>query len=269
MADNMQFQKEGQPAFQETENDNSDGSSPETNKTDQTQSSGGESKPDASKDGGSESKNLNTPPPERWVERESDWKKRFNDQEVRHTSELTKLREDFDQRFSKFSPEAKPDAPVEVPQWFGGEEDAWKQYSTHTQKLIDQAVERAVEKSLSTITERSQAEQKAIDEATKWFQDEAEAIESDKELNPQGLKVDRNKLLKTALDNKAVDPDTGKWNYRLAFKLMKPSEVFQAKKDLNERKNLANATTSDNRGESKPQAFKTSEDFKDPQKKPW
>ena len=264
----MQFQKEGQPAFQaETGNDNPDGSSPKTNETDQTQSSGGESKPDATKDGGSESKNLNTPPAERWVERENDWKKRFNDQEVRHTSELTKLREDFDQRFAKVSPKETGESP-EIPQWFGGEEEAWKQYEIHTQRLIEQAIKQATEKTLNTINERTAKEQKEIDEATKWFQDEVSAMESDKELNPQGLEIDRNKLLKITLDNKIVDPDTGKWNYRLAFKLMKPAEVFQVKKDLKERKNLASATISDDRI-NKPQAFKTSEDFKNPSVKPW
>ena len=258
--------QEGQKAFQ-TENENSDGSSPEKNEADQTQSSEGESSSDVKKDGGSESKPQHTPPPERWQEREADWKKRFNDQEVRHTSELTKLREDLDQRFAKV-PQGAGDIPVEIPQWFGGEEDAWRQYSTHTQKLIDQAVKTAVEQSLNTINQRSEAEQKAIDDATKWFQDEVVAIEADKELNPEGLKVDRNKILKFTLDNEFVDVKTGKWDYRKAFKFMKPQEIFQAKKDLNERKKIANATTSDDRI-NKPQAFKTSEDFKNPQTKPW
>ena len=271
----MQVKSEGQPAFEiePKENDNSAGSSPDTNETDQTGAPNQDNKDGAdNKDGGADTSKLHNPPPERWMEREADWKKRFNDQEVRHTSEFTKLKEDFDQKFAKVgAPQGeKPgDISDEPPSWFGGDEDNWKQYSSHTEKLIDKAVTMAVEKSLSTIQERGVAENKAVEDATKWFQDEVAAIEADKELNPQGLKIDRNKLLKTALDNKAVDIETGKWNYRLAFKIMKPSEVFQAKRDLSEKRNIAGASTSGDRADSKPQAFTTSADFKKAGAKPW
>lgn len=263
----MHIQSEGQPAFgKETENENSEDSSTQSNETDQTQSSGGDQKPDAKKDGSADTSKLQTPPPERWIERENDWKKRFNDQEVRHTSEITKLREEF-AGLTKGLPTDKSSS--EIPQWFGGEEDAWKQYEVHTQKLIDQATEMAVKKALGTIEERTTAEQKAIDDATQWWKAEADAIENDKELNPKGDKIDRNKLLKFTMDNEFIDMKTMKWDYRKAFKFMKPQDIFQVKKDLNERKNLAIAVTSDTRAESKPQAFKTTQDFKNPANRPW
>ena len=60
------------------------------------------------------------------------------------------------------------------------------------------------------------------------MESEIAAIEGDKTLNPDALKVDRNKLLKTAFDNKAVDTD-GRWNYRLAFKLMEAERGVSSK----------------------------------------
>jgi hypothetical protein len=269
MGDNpmMQVKVEGQPAFEiePKGNDNPSDSSPDTNEADQTGASNQDNKDGANKDGGSDSKDFHKDP--RWIERENDWKIRFNEQEVRHTSELTKAREDLEQKIAAIGKPAKnsDEVPADVPSWFEGDEFQWKDYAGHTQQLIDKAVEKA----LSTIQERIAGETRAIEDATKWFNDEVAAIEADKELNPQGLKVDRNKLLKTALDNKAVDIETGKWNYRLAFKLMKPSEVFQAKRDLNEKRNIAGATTSENRAETKSQPFMTTKDFKNPSQRPW
>ena len=266
----MQVESEGQPAFQKddtTENDNSAHSSGESKETDadQTQTSDGDQKPDAPKDGGADTSKLNNPPPERWVEREQDWKKRFNDQEVRHTSELAKLREDFEVKINTLAPKgAGSDVPAEIPSWFGSDDEAWKAYSSHTQQLIDKAVEKA----LSTIQQKGNEEQKAIEDATTWFKDQVTEIETDKELNPQSLKVDRNKILKFALDNYLID-EKGRWDYRKAFRFMKPQEVFQAKKDLIERKKIASATTSGDRTETKPSAFKTSQDFKNPAERPW
>jgi len=266
----MQVKSEGQLAFQDETpgNENPDGSSPEkNNETDQTLSSDGDQKPDAQqKDGGSKgTSGLHTPPPERWIERENDWKKRFNDQEVRHTSELMKLREDFERRFVDLKPKTPGDTPIEVPDWFGGDEINWTKYSAHTQELINKAVEKA----LGEVQKKTLEEQKAIDEATRWFRDQTKEIEEDKEINPKGLKVDRNKLLKFTIDNKFVDVDTGKWDYKKAFKFMKPEEVFQAKKDLAARKGVAGALGTDNRPESKPELFKTSKDFQNPFNKPW
>lgn len=266
-----EIKSEGQPAFDEEIKGNDNPSDSPTDQTngDQPQSQGGEENPS-----GSENKDdpdarfFNHP---RWKEREGDWKKRFNDQEVRHTSEINKMREDLE---TKLAALGKPqeqkggDIPTEVPPWFGGDEDQWSQYANHTQQLVDKAVEKAVEKTLGTIKQTSEQEEKAIKDATDWFHQSVTDIESDKELNPQSQKVDRNKVLKFAMDNYLVD-DKGRWDYKKAFKFMKPTEVFQIKKDLGARKDIAGAVGSDNRPESKPQSFKTSEDFKKPGARPW
>ena len=274
-----QFKTEGQPAFPvaNTENDNSAHSSGESKETNaaqtgssdqdqnQTQQTGGEP---GSRDNES---GLNNPPVERWQEREADWKNRFNEQETRHATEMEKLQVGMNTAIGSAVSEAlkragvQPEASADIPDWFGSDDNKlWGSYQSHTEKIVARAVEQA----LSQFTQRGDKEQKAIDEATTFFQNEVTAIEADKGLNPNGLKVDRNKLLKTALDNKVVDTD-GRWNYRLAFKLMKPEEVFQAKAAINDRKQIAGATTEGNRAETKGSDVVSSKDFQNPANRPW
>lgn len=280
MNENMtQFKTEGQPAFPvaNTENDNSahsSGDSKETNANltgssdqnqNQTQQNGGEGSRDPES-------GLNNPPVERWQQREAEWKDRFNTQETRHTDEMKKFHDGMNANIATAVSEALKKAGVQadaadanIPDWFGSDDSKlWSSYQSHTEKIVARAVEQA----LSQFTQRSTQEQKQIDDATTWMNSEIAAIESDKELNPNGLKVDRNKLLKTAFDNKSVDLE-GRWNYRLAFKLMKPEEVFQAKAALNERKNIASATTDNARADSKQPNVATSQDFKNPSNRPW
>ena len=189
----------------------------------------------------------------RWKERETDWTERFNSQEKRHVDELASIREELDRRFSENREVAKP---TEIPDWFGGNEQAWAKYQLYeTERLA-----KVREETLKEFSSRTDAEQKRIEEATKFLNDEVGAIEADKTLNREGQKVDRNKLLKIAIDEDLVD-SKGRWNYKAAFKMMKPSEVFQAKSALDEKKKLASATTANDRAETKPSDVKTHADF--------
>ena len=253
-----QFKSEGSKLFpdENTENDNSTDSSTENNETEQTQSQQGDQTTaeggNTKKDDGTDTNFADHP---RWKQREDDWTNRFNSQEQRHTQELQTIREDIEKRFGN-SDKKESKESTEMPAWFNGDEESWAQYSAHTQQLVNAAVKQ----SLSTIESKSSEDQKRIDDATTYFNTEVATLEADKTLNPQGQNVDRNKLLKTAMDNDLVD-SKGRWNYKAAFKLMKPAEVFQAKKVLDEKKQIASATTSENRAESKPTSTKTSKDF--------
>ena len=109
------------------------------------------------------------------------------------------------------------------------------------------------------------AEQKAVDEATTYMQSELAAIESDTTLNPNGDKVDPNKLLKFTLDNDLVD-SKGRWNYRAAFRLMNAGKT-ETKTVNKDRKDIAGATTSEGKAETKASPVKTSADFK--KDRPW
>lgn len=265
MTDAMtQFRQEGQPAFnaENKENDNSAASSAGEQTNIDTTGSSDQNKNQTENKGVGTDENFASHP--RWKERESDWTKRFNDQEVRHTSEIQKLREDFEQRFKSAPPQAASQTKVQVPSWFGGDEQQWTEFQEWNKSLVENAKKAA----LTEIDSKSKAEQQAIDEASKYMNDEIANLEADKELNPQGQSIDKNKLLKYVLDNELVDTK-GRWNYKAAFKMMGADGVFKAKSALQDRKQLANATTSENRAETKPPAFKTSDDFKKPGERPW
>lgn len=246
---------------EEAENDNSGDSSPdEETDTEQTPA------PEEDKEKGEEDKgaseNLDSHP--RWQEREKDWKERFNQQEERHTGEITKLREEF---VSKDQPKAD-ETPIEIPSWFGGDKEQFKAYKKDLSQQITEAREGAKEDTLKDISSKSETEKKAIDDATTYYNEQVSEIETDKTVNPEGQKIDRNKLMKFVLDNELVDTK-GRWNYRAGFLMMKANITNVKNSTLNAKKKIASATTSEKNAEDKPSAFKTSEDFKNPQERPW
>lgn len=260
-----QFKTEGQPAFEpeNTEKDNS-ASSPEGKKTDteQTQSQEGETNSGVKKDDGDKVKDGFQDHPA-WKEREKKWDKRFNEQEERHVSELKGLRDEFEQKINDKVKTPVANLPEDIPAWFGGDENQWQQYKSYHERMINNAKDQARTETLKEIESRSSGEQKAIDDATKYFRSEVESIEEE-----TGEKIDRNKLLKFVLDNELVDTK-GRWNYRAGLRLMK-AEIQKPKSDiLKDKKNLANATVEGQKPESKPTEFMTNEDFQKPGNRPW
>lgn len=267
MTDNTQtqFPTEGQPAFPvvDTENENSADSSTEETTTEETQAPEGEENTgEKTKPQGEEAKanETNFADHPRWKEREDDWKGRFNDQEKRHTEEIQKLREEFGGNKAPSGDEA----PSEIPSWFGGDEAQWKEFQTWNQGLVTKAQE-GIQKG---IQEKTEAEQKAIEEATTFMNDEVSSIESDKTLNPDGIKVDKNKLLKFTMDNELVDTK-GRWNYRAAFQLMQAGVKSAKAETIQEKKDVAGATTSEKKAETDKPAYTTTEDFNNPANRPW
>ena len=262
------FKTEGDPAFpvESTENDNSAESSTEKTAEDQTQSQGGEKENtgDQKKDDQGADNDFTKHP--RWQEREDDWKKRFNEQETRHTDAIEKLREEIVGKVGDKKTETKADLPA-MPSWWGGDEDQWAEYCKHQDALVAQAEERAI----TRITSKQTEEQNKIKEATDFMNEEVTKIESDKTINPNSEKVDRNKLLKFVLDNDLVD-SKGRWNYRAGFLMMKSgvsSTKDEKKETTDEKKKIASATTSENRAETKPSNVTTSQDFQAPGARPW
>jgi len=250
-----EFRTEGDRAFPvaDKENNNSSSSSEgEDNDSGQADSST-DSNGDVSKGTKEDAGFLDHP---RWKEREDDWKTRFNDQESRHQTDLKAIREEFGT--------ARKDnaGAVKIPSWFGGNQEQWDAYRTDRDEEIKQAEERAIER----VKGESSAKEKAITQATEYMQNQISELEADKELNPDGSKIDSNKLLKFVLDNDLVD-SKGQWNYKAGFKIMKAnsSSNFGTNKD---RKAMAGATTSESKAESTPKEYKTSADFKG-SNRPW
>lgn len=254
------FRTEGQPAFPtDTENDNSAGSSTEKTTEDQTHSDEGGQNSDVSKDGQSDKGFADHPA---WKEREESWKKRFNEQESRHTQELTKLREDVEGKIAGMAPKSASETAVKIPSWFGGTDEQWAEFQSWNKSLVDEARAGAVKE----ISGREAEEAKRIDEATKYFEREVAEIEDDKELNPDGMKIDRNKILLVAQKFDLVN-SKGQWNYRAAWQFLKNQKGSPA--DTTEKKKLAGATVSGDRSETQAKKFMTSDDFKKPGARPW
>lgn len=236
------------PLDEETENEDSEDSPNETNETDDTQSPDGDNNQDDDK------KPFHEHP--RWKQRESEWNEKFNSQESRHQEDIKNLREEF-------AGARKANAEQDnIPSWFGGSQEQWDAYREHEDAKIKSAEERAFQRLNSAKT----AEEKAIEDATTHMQTEMQSIESDKELNPNGTKIDPNKFLKFVIDNKFIDTENQKWDYRRAWKFyqLENNSGVSVNKD---RKTIAGATTPDNKGEAKPISYKTSADFK--KSKPW
>lgn len=278
-----QFRTEGQPAFPventETETTTDSPSDKETTTTDpapEGEQTPAEQTPDEGKPAdGAEDKDKGFADHPRWKEREADWTKRFNEQETRHTEEITKVTTSIQTQIAEALKAAgvgeKPAEETtalseEVPAWFGGDEKQWAEFQKWNNGLISQAEERGAQKAMKGIEEKTAAEAKAIEDATTYMNSEIAVIESDKTINPQGVKVDKNKLLKFTIDNDLVDSN-GRWNYKAAFKLMNGTSA--AAPTNGERKKIAAETTSDRTPEVKADPVTSSTDFSKPGARPW
>ena len=144
------------------EDETSSDSSTDTNNTDQTQSDEGEQNSDENKDseesedGGEKDRGYADDP--RWIQRENDWKDRYNEQETRHSKDIADLRKDL-------TPEAPKDegatSDEPMPSWWGGDEATWKSYQAH-QTARDAKVREAT---IKEFTDRGAGEQKQVDES--------------------------------------------------------------------------------------------------------
>lgn len=202
----------------------------------------------------------------RWKEREEDWKERYNKQEVRYQESLAAIRSEI-QGLKSSAPASKEETPpateTEIPDWFAGDQEAWNKYQAHEEQRIQRYLESVHAKEM----EQKTAETKRVEEATQFFNEQVASIESDNGLNPQGEKVDHNKLLKFVMDNDLVDSQ-GRWNYRAGYRMMKASS--QGSSDDGEaRRKLAAATTGKGSADGKPSSVTTSDYFRKEGRRPW
>lgn len=254
------FRQEGEAPFtiESTEEETSaDSHSEEENQEGDTQSPDG--------DGNSQGDDK-TPFHEhpRWKERESEWDKRFNDQEVRHQNDLKTIREEFGSARKENADQVK------IPVWFGGTQEQWDAYRADRDQELKAAADGAIERLNKDRETTVKNEEKAVADATAYLRSEIAAIEQDKTLNPSGAKIDEAKLLKVVLDNQLIDTQQ-RWNYRAGWKILngapaaapKPKEpVTTEKKKVAE---VINEKGSD--GETKPRTYMTHKDFE--RKRPW
>lgn len=251
--DQAQFAREGQPAFPvDKEKDNS--SAPPAGEKTETGDDAGHAAGGASGDDPDKDKPFHEHP--RWKQRETEWNDRFNSQESRHQEDLKKIRDEFGAKRQDNAEQTK------IPSWFGGDQEQWDAYRQDRDAEIKASEERAYKR----LVEERGSEEKAVAEATDFMNSEISKIEADKDLNPSGAKVDKNALLKLVMDEDLIDSKQ-RWNYRAGWKMMQARE-HSKQSHAGTRKAAAAATTSEAKGEAKPAAFKTSDDFKKG-KRPW
>lgn len=183
------------------------------------------------------------------------------------------LREEFDQRFNEFSdanrpPAATPPAgvPTEAQTWFAGDESQWKAFDHYLQQRDERVSQAAFER----FQQDQQTKERAVSDANAWIQESVQSIEKDegRSLTPD----ERTALFQTCLDNELIDTKS-RWNYKAGWRILKgqPSSNPPANNQpLQDRKTLADATTTPDKGkESSGQVVRTSEDFRNPENRPW
>jgi len=248
------FRSEGEPAFptEETAETTATESQPENNQMGTTPSSEGENNTQMTKQ---ELPFNKDPRIEDYVERRV--QKSIDEFKKTYANDISEIQK-------KFSTAREANAQQEeIPEWFGGDQRQWDQYRAHEDQRLKQAEERAYER----IKKERDQEEARVKEANTFFQSELQAIESDKTLNPNGLKIDPNRLLKTAEDFDLID-SKGRWNYRAAWRILENQMASEKGGSTPQnRKQFAGATTSESRPETSPRPFKTSADFK--KNRPW
>lgn len=141
---------------------------------------------------------------------------------------------------NRFSPKEE----VAIPSWFGGDETTWKAFQADQDRLVSQAEERAVKR----IKDEQAKEEELRKSANDWFEQNVRDLET------SGGKVDRNKLLKTAMDYELVDTK-GRWNYKAAYEILKRDDVPD-NSSLEAKRQTAAATISGPEHQGEPAKYK-------------
>lgn len=160
-----------------------------------------------------------------------------------------RLKDELEQKFA-----TPKDQKVVIPNWFGGDEQAWSQYQAH----LEERDTRVRESALKEIQGLTQKEQNLIKEANEWFESNVKEIE--KTDGP----VDKNLLFKTAQDFELVD-SKGRWNWKAAHRIAK-SQYKSDPTKVDERKKIVGMDRNDQGGTGQ-KDFKTAKDFQ--KARPW
>ena len=142
---------------------------------------------------------------------------------------------------------------MKVPDWFrelyGDNEPAWIKYQEH-EESIKREVAQGI---LHQQQEEAQRQAQETAKWSKWVEDEIGKLEA------EGLKFDRNVLIKTMLDYRPTD-EQGNFDFQKGYKIyeaLNPEE----KPNLEARKSIADSTIS-KKGESPKKDYMTSAELR-------
>lgn len=184
----------------------------------------------------------NTPFHLRWKEREAKLKEDFEQQ-------LAEVRRETDEKIQNVT---KQD--TNIPDWFtelyGANEVVWQKYSEREAQR-EQEIEQRV---LAKQEEKKQAEIQETQKYNNWVAEQVKTLES------EGLKFDKNELIKTVLDYRPTD-ENNNFDFRAGYKIM---EALKAKDPAvsHARKQVADTMTHSRQGEQPKQDFMTAKQLR-------
>lgn len=159
----------------------------------------------------------------RWIEREQ---------------KLQELEREVEELRSRPAPTPQPAISTEIPLWFqdlyGDNQQAWEAYQQHEEERIRVVEERA-------IARLKEEQQKAVEETQKWDKWVDDQIT---ELEADGHKFDRNKLIKVMIDYSPTD-ENNNLDFRKGYAIYQALET-QAPRDTaksDARKEIADQVT--------------------------
>lgn len=187
----------------------------------------------------------------RWKEREDNHKKELSELE-------TKIRKEFEEKLDTFNPKSPQDE--QLPEWFkilaGDDEYARKSYALYKSSTAQEQArikEEAKREILDEQRKQAEEEKRASQEANSIVDNQL------KELEAEGKKFDKNKLLKIALDYQPTTSD-GLIDLHKAYDIYELHEKAGAPK-ADAKKEVASRTSPTPTGDAKPITYKTSLDF--------
>jgi hypothetical protein len=175
-------------------------------------------------------------------------------------SQLEADKEELRIRLEERTRQPQPAQPEPIPAWFSGlygdNAKAWQNFQA-MRETDRQRVKKEIYTELSKAEKQMTAQEQArVKEHSTWLDNEIEALKA------EGKKFDQNELFDAALRHRPTD-DEGNISLAQAYEILQLEKA--ASKDTSKikaRKKVAEATSSDSKGETKPRNYKTPEDLK-------
>jgi len=128
-----------------------------------------------------------------------------------YKKELDELKEDVESKFSAIKESQSKDA--NIPGWFselyGENETAWKKYQEHDKQIRDEIKEEIRE----GLEKEQKEKEESVNKWSEWIDDQV------KDLKDEGLKFDRNELMKVMFDYKPAD-EKGNLDFHKGYEIL-------------------------------------------------
>lgn len=146
----------------------------------------------------------------------------------------------------------------QTPSWFtdiaGDNPEAWTKYQAHETALKKQIKEEFQQEQ----TDLQDKQKKEADKWTNWVEDSVQGLKD------EGLKFDRNELMKVVVEYRPTDNE-GNLDFKKGYEIMTKLNAVQKNEKtqkVKEKKKVASQTMEDSKGETKTKDFVTTHDLK-------